>query len=126
MAQNEAIYYYGTEDSSREFDASADEEDELYEEEDGAMSGQTDDYGIGIGQEIGALIAPAIVINCTTNRMIRNCNDGSLVNIRGTTKLLVRAAKNQRQKITAIIRANDLKMRRVISIWDWEELLLLF
>ncbi|KAL3081725.1 hypothetical protein niasHT_036825 [Heterodera trifolii] len=51
----EAIYYYyyGTEDSSREFDASADEEDELYEEEDEPMSGQTYDYGIGIGQEYG-------------------------------------------------------------------------
>ncbi|KAL3114160.1 hypothetical protein niasHT_010974 [Heterodera trifolii] len=46
-------YYYGTEDSSREFDASAEEEDELYEEEDGAMSGQMDDYGIGIEQEYG-------------------------------------------------------------------------
>ncbi|KAL3108938.1 hypothetical protein niasHT_011488 [Heterodera trifolii] len=46
-------YYYGTEDSSREFDASAEEEDELYEEEDGAMSGQKDDYGIGSGQEYG-------------------------------------------------------------------------
>ncbi|KAL3113221.1 hypothetical protein niasHT_018376 [Heterodera trifolii] len=46
-------YFYGTEDSSREFDGSADEEDEMYEEEDGAMSGQTDDYGIGIGQEYG-------------------------------------------------------------------------
>nr|QLK97579.1 secretory protein 27D09 [Heterodera glycines] len=46
-------YYYGTEDSSREFDASAEEEDELYEEGDGAMSWQTDDYGIGIGQEYG-------------------------------------------------------------------------
>ncbi|KAL3114168.1 hypothetical protein niasHT_010982 [Heterodera trifolii] len=45
-------YFYGTEDSSREFDASVEEEDELYEEEeDGAMSGQTDDYGIGTGQE---------------------------------------------------------------------------
>ncbi|KAL3078435.1 hypothetical protein niasHS_011431 [Heterodera schachtii] len=44
-------YYYGTEDSSREFDASAEEEDELYEEEDGAMSGQMDDYGIGSGQQ---------------------------------------------------------------------------
>ncbi|KAL3108941.1 hypothetical protein niasHT_011491 [Heterodera trifolii] len=46
-------YYYGTEDSSREFDASAEEEDELYEEEDGAMSGQMDDYGIGSGQAYG-------------------------------------------------------------------------
>ncbi|KAL3094152.1 hypothetical protein niasHT_028241 [Heterodera trifolii] len=46
-------YYSGMEDSSREFDASAEEEDELYEEEDGAMSGQTDDYGIDIGQEYG-------------------------------------------------------------------------
>ncbi|KAL3085424.1 hypothetical protein niasHT_031376 [Heterodera trifolii] len=46
-------YYYGIEESSREFDASADEEDELYEEEDEAMSGQTDDYGIGVGQEYG-------------------------------------------------------------------------
>ncbi|KAL3094195.1 hypothetical protein niasHT_028284 [Heterodera trifolii] len=45
-------YYSGMEDSSREFDASAEEKDELYEE-DGAMSGQTDDYGIGIGQEYG-------------------------------------------------------------------------
>ncbi|KAL3109163.1 hypothetical protein niasHT_013943 [Heterodera trifolii] len=45
-------YYYET-DSSREFDASAEEEDQLYEEEDGAMSGQMDDYGIGIGQEYG-------------------------------------------------------------------------
>ncbi|KAL3118377.1 hypothetical protein niasHT_001013 [Heterodera trifolii] len=44
-------YYYGMEDNSREFDASAEEEDELYEEENGAMSGQTDDYGIGSGQK---------------------------------------------------------------------------
>ncbi|KAL3114157.1 hypothetical protein niasHT_010971 [Heterodera trifolii] len=44
-------YYYGTDESSREFDASAEEEDEQYEEEDGAMSGETDDYGIGTGQE---------------------------------------------------------------------------
>ncbi|KAL3114155.1 hypothetical protein niasHT_010969 [Heterodera trifolii] len=43
-------YYYGTDVSSREFEASAEEEDEQYEEKDGAMSGQTDDYGIGIGQ----------------------------------------------------------------------------